>query len=332
MGLIAFAGAEDGVAEVQITGSVIQSSTEKRSGAYSFRMYASLVEYEAAIIVNHDAVSELYFQGALKPDNDDIHYSDKVLVCWRKGSTVLGCLTVDNNEVGYKVWSGNKSTQLGSISAGFTNTDFMLFEFHIKIDDSTGKVEIKKDGVLLFTFEGDTKPGSDTTIDNVVFANPNNLIGSYSYWDDLVVCDITGSYMNSWTGGLKVEALRPAGAGNYSQWTPSSGNNWECVDETPPSMTDHVESKTTGHKDSYSMSDITLDAVSVKAVVSRYWGEGGGQIKSLLRIGSTDYVGSAIDVPGSFSYVDTIRYVSPATSAAFTKAELNGLESGMEKV
>ncbi|MFA6690740.1 MAG: hypothetical protein WCR98_02035 [Saccharofermentanales bacterium] len=333
MTLLAFAGAEDGMGEVSIAGSVIQSTSQKRSGSYSFRGPLTDHELENVLILNFSARSEVYFQGAHYTEDNSLFFGDKFLLCWRSGTTILGGLTINSDSLGYKVWTGDKATQIGSISAGYQQSNFILFELRVKLDDAVGVIQIKINGSQVFDFSGDTKSGTETTIDNVLFSNSAVYSpGSYFYWDDIIICDTFGPYMNSWPGGAKIEALRPTGAGAYSQWTPSSENNWECVDETPPSMTDYIESVTTGHKDSYVMEDIIADAISVKAVVSRYWGGGGGQIKSLLRIGSTDYVGSAIDVPISFSYADEIRYISPATSNPFTKSELNGLESGIEKV
>ena len=331
MALLTFAGAEDGIGEIDFEGTVTQSDTYARSGTYSFRIPLIAIG-DNKIILRNTASNLIYFQFALYLSSSTIYHGDRKFIVWRNGTTVLGCLTIDEDSTGLKLYRGDKADLLDTIVCGLEENTWMLFEAKIRIDDSQGIFEFRKNGRSLIEFEGDTKPGNDTSIDNIIFVNPN-INGGYAYWDDLIINDDQGSYINSWPCGLKIDALRPTEDGNYSQWTPSAGtDNYACIDETPPIIDDYVETDVSGHKDSYVMSDLIADCPIIKAVVSRYWGEGNGQIKSLMRIGTTDYLGDALTVPCAFSYVDQVRYLSPATGSRFTKDELNALQSGMEKV
>ncbi len=332
MSLLAFAGAEDGLPEVTTIGTVTQSNTYARTGTYSYRMAHCSSGLGNGVALFFAGSNPIYFQFAYYLESWGTAYSDQKVIAFRKGGTILLSIAWTVNTA-LEVYRGDLATLIGSAGAGFTVGGWSVFEGYLYIHDTNGAFTLKKDNITICELTGiNTKPGADETIDNMLVGVPAiyYLSGNAAFVDDLIVCDTNGSVMNSWVGGLRVAKLVPDGAGNYGQWTPSAGNNWECLDETPPSMTDKVTG-TTGQKDTYTMTACPADCKAVKAVAARFWGEGGGQIKSLLRIGGTDYLGSnTLTVPAGFSKVEDIRYNSPATAGAFTPTELDGLESGME--
>lgn len=91
-----------------------------------------------------------------------------------------------------------------------------------------------------------------------------NTAGDWVF-DDGVFNDSSGSVQNSYPGEGKVIILRPNGAGASTQWTPSVGSNWQCVDEvTPNDATDYVSSNTDEQIDSYALdpSDLTSETIT----------------------------------------------------------------------
>lgn len=338
MALRFFSGFEDGTTSEAITfgnTSILTTSPTPRSGTYCLRINyggAGAPFICGVIIQLEDNPNEVYFQWAANTQGDTFY--DYPIIAWKDSNgQILGGAELEN--MVYTYWTGSltsshfNGTRLGQ--AGGFGPSWKIYEVHVKIDSSTGRIRAKCEGQLLVDYTGDTQLTGLANIHQVIIGNGcvNNSAYYYAV-DDIVLCDTSGSYMNTWPGGLRITRLAPTGAGNYAQWTPSAGNNWDCVDEIPPSDTDYVSSSTAGQKDSYVMADCAANVYDIKALVSRFYGSGEGTIKSLLRIGGADYLGSTINLP-STGKVDDIRYINPATSQPFTAAVVNGLESGMEK-
>jgi len=338
MALLVCAGAESSVYEVSWGGVCVQSSTRARSGTYSFRLnggYASGSGMNPNWIgLNFVAGSTIYFQVAIYVTEVFGGTTNNRVFIFRSGSVFQIVMSVTGNST-FKLWRGDcwsPGVEIASVSAGFALNSWNLFEGYLYVADSNGIIQIKKDGVMLFDFVGDTQYDTNT-IDSFVVGVTSSGGTDYSWYDDLIINNNQGSYFNSWPGGVRIHALRPSGVGNYSQWTPAGTSpNWDCVDETPVSSAEYVHTGVAGQKDSYQMSNCPTGLHRVRAVVPQFWGEGGQAIKRLLRISSTDYLGATVNLTSSFGKVEEIHYVSPATSSAWTLSEVDGLESGMENV
>jgi hypothetical protein len=164
-------------------------------------------------------------------------------------------------------------------------------------------------------------------------------VGS-GFHDDLAMNDTTGGADNSWCGDGRIIAIKPNAAGNYTQWTPSAGSNWQNVDEVPSnSDTDYNSESLASDKDSYNLEACGLTSVTIK----RVWIEmrakntvaDGSQARMFLRAGGTDYNDSVGARALTASYV---RYVSgewttdPSDAAAWTTTDLDALEVGVEVI
>lgn len=336
MSLLGFSGAEDTVREVYLVGTVALSSAQKRSGSNSYLVHSTINPWTNYIVLPFSSpASTAFIQGCLYPIMQPVE--DATFFSWMSGVTRMGSLVWKDRDVDptiFEVWTGDKSTKVGTFQSNLPVGLWSTVEVKVVVHDTTGEITVRFNGAQVFTFTGDTKPSTETTIDRACFATVQGTSspGDDVYWDDLIACDDQGSYMNSWLRGARITALRPDGAGNYSQWVPSSGNNWDCVNETPVSDTDYVSCSSAGQKDTYTMTDCPAEVkTNIKAVVPRYWGDTNGQIKRLVRIGGSDYLSGAIDYPGVFNFAQDIMYVSPATTNPWTIAEINGMESGMEK-
>ena len=156
--------------------------------------------------------------------------------------------------------------------------------------------------------------------------------------DDFYVCDNSGTQNNSFLGDIKVLALFPNGAGNYSQWTPSSAvANYTTVDETTPNDdTDYNASSTAGQLDSYAFQDILASGI-VKAVtvIARLRTDDANirTVQPLTRISATDYTGNSWTVGGTtYTYFEYTWELSPASASAWTTSEITNAEFGVKLV
>lgn len=232
---------------------------------------------------------------------------------------------------------GNSTTGVLEAVVGASvvvNGDFVLLmnhtyllEVYYKPLNTGGEITVKLDGVVELTFSGDTTNG----LENVQWVYFGGGDGDNTRMDDIVIDDA------AWIGNTYFQVITPTANGTTVQWTPSTGNNYQCVDEIPPSDTDYNYTNTADNIDTFTMSDMTGDIKTVKAVYLqvRAGYEGNPtptQINGVLYINSTNYLSTAQNVPLDFAPLTFIWEINPDTSAAFTESDINGLEAGYKAI
>jgi hypothetical protein len=245
----------------------------------------------------------------------------------------MGCITLDWHSTGMKVYVGDKATLVGTIGDGIVVNNWTTLEVRVVVGAS-GTIQVRMNGLVVFTFNGNTQPGTATTINNMVYyVVPmwNHGVGLAStYWDDLLINDALGSKFNSWPNGVRIHRRKMVSAGNYAQWTPQGAEtNVACVNEDVPSMDTYVEPTAPGQRDSYVPEDAPEGLTGIAAVAFRYWGQGGGNIKRLCRLDGTDYLGGPLFLSGSFNHVDDFMYTKPG-GGGWDVPTFNAMEAGME--
>jgi len=206
----------------------------------------------------------------------------------------------------------NGGTLLAESAPGVFPIDtWVCLEYRIKVDNAAGIGTFRVDGVEVLDFSGDTQDTANANIQHT-----------------------TGSKNNSWIGRGGIYGLFPEGAGNYTQWTPSAGANYECVDEVPPNDdTDYVADDTVGHKDTYEMEDLVPTDGGITAVQwiarAKLSAAGSGNFQRLLRYSGVDYNGSDLAVDTSYKYFQEIFDQCP-DATDWSIAKVNALEAGVE--
>ena len=225
-------------------------------------------------------------------------------------------------------------TVLGTGSTVVAVESWNYIEMKATIHDSAGVVVVRLNGVVELNLTSqDTRNGGNSTAD--AFQLGSQTSGD-CYFDDVYACDDSGSANNDLLGDIRVVALAPTGAGNYSQFTPSTGSNYQNVDDaTPDGDTTYNSDGTVGHIDTYAFSDISQTG-TIKAIQHLVYASkddaGARSIAPVQRSGSTDYVGTTAVLASHYAYVREVVELNPATSAAFTIAEVNAAEFGVTVV
>jgi len=267
--------------------------------------------------------SEVYAAFRFRLSNTSTPYS--YMIAFKNASTNIGCLRINP---AYYLEVSRGTTYLATGPTLSLNTTYKI-EIRFKPHNTDGVFQVKVNGLLVIDFSGDTTDGA-TTIDNIRFGYPATNYGFLGYLDNVVIDD------TSWPGDTRIKGILPAGVGNSSQWTPSAGSNYACVDEVPPSDADYVTTNTVGNKDTYAAGDLPADASSVKCVqfAARAQKEGAATPQNLafvIRTGGMDYEGSGVVLPTTFTeHVRDLWVNNPATSQAFTPSEVNGMEIGIK--
>ncbi len=145
-------------------------------------------------------------------------------ILWLKGSTQMGFIFL--NASGHlETYTGSGA---GTLRATGTTTlainTWYTIEIRILIDDVTGHITVRINGVQETDFVGDTKPASDTAWDILSWSAQSSGGGPAVWTDDWAVNDTTGSVNNSWPGVSSVFGKQLTSYGTYAEFTPSSAS------------------------------------------------------------------------------------------------------------
>ena len=230
------------------------------------------------------------------------------------------------------------------VSYQFQVDRWYYIECKVKFNPTTGAGQVRINEQLIYDYTGDnvTAPNNFPPY-NVSYAH---LRFGYDYTnpeynvqiDDFYLADSSGSENNDFLGDIRIDAIYPNGAGNYTQLTPSTGSNYQCIDEAGADESDYVEGANAGDKDSYSYQSAPtdLDDSGIIGLQIRNFGQRTAtadniKLDPFIRTGSTDYSQTAQDLPDSFGEVrGDIVLDDPSDSNPWTQAKINACEFGME--
>jgi len=220
------------------------------------------------------------------------------------------------------------NTMLASGSAVPPN-EWICYEIYVLIDNTNGRFVVKRNGSTDIDFTGDTRQGL-ADIGSVTLGYDSSFAG---YYDDIAINDTNGAANNSWIGQGGVIGLKPSGAGTYSEWTPSAGDNYAAVDEIPPSEADYVQASVADKRDLYAMENMPAGTWRVDAVT--WWARGvldaagDSYIARLMRQDGVDFVGADQGLDVTYKYVREVMANAP-DGTAWTAAKVNAIEAGVK--
>jgi hypothetical protein len=224
------------------------------------------------------------------------------------------------------------TTQITSSAGGVLSPNTVyLIEVYFKLGDTDGRWVVKADGVTILDFTGDTNPGLDADFDTIYFGGKTISTFYYGYIDDVRIDNA------NWIGDTVVLGIAPTGAGATTQWDPSAGANFACVDEVPPSDADYVSTNVNDEIDTYALGDLPvsppIQSVKCVQVNARARKEGAStpqKIALVVRAGGTDYPSGDKVLTTSFKGHANLWEQNPNTAAAWTESGVNGIEAGVK--
>lgn len=223
----------------------------------------------------------------------------------------------------------------GGTTLGTTSSSVIPFgawvhlEVKANIHNSTGSAKVRVNGVEVLSVTGvDTQNGSNAFIGSV------NLIRDRAIQADDFAVGIPAD-ANDWFGDCKVVETLPGGAGNYTQFTPSAGSNFQNVDDTTiDDDTTRNTSSTNGHKDSYNNAALGVTGTVIAVDTLAYMRKddaGSRSARVFTRLGGVDHAGSDISLLDTYkTYKQSHGEVNPETAAAWTVSDVDGSEPGVE--
>lgn len=246
------------------------------------------------------------------------------------GTYTLGLRCKINGAIeAFRATSGAAGTSLGVSAAGVivANT-WHYWEFEYVISDSVGRVTVWVDGVQILNITGADTNNGVTTVDQFGIVNLNGTPATQFDVDDWYEADAATRI-----GEGKVETLRGASDGTVT-WTPNSGaNNYSRINETTVDTdTTYAETGTLNNQDLYNFGPLssTPSAIYGAQLVSfdRKTDAGSRSIALVAKSGGTTDVGGDYALSASYGRFERMLVVDPNTSAAWTAAAVNALQSG----
>lgn len=217
-----------------------------------------------------------------------------------------------------------------------TTAVWVYLKVKVTVHGTTGTCLVKVNGDTWINASGlNTKVSANDYATELWIGSDNNN----SVYDNVVFMDGTGASFNDLTvGNLRVYSRRPDGAGDYTQFTPSAGLNWQTVDESVQNGdTDYNSTTTAAAKDSFTFGDLptptslTVHSVSI-VTQARRDDAGDTSMRILATVDAADSFGPNITL--SASYTNQVRRMDtkPAGGAWGDGTAFNASKFGYEKV
>lgn len=220
---------------------------------------------------------------------------------------------------------GSSTVETGSTNLS-VDIAYLLEIKYIPLN-SGGTFELKINGNVEFTYSGDTTNGLEN-VQGIIVGRCGGDAPEF-YCDDVVVDDA------DYPGNTRIQAIVPTGAGTTTQWDPSTGNNYACVDERPASDTDYVSTNTTDEIDTYAMGDLSgaVSVVKCLQIQARIAYEGSPtptHIQLGCRSNGADYFDGDISPTSGFATVAKILETDPDTETAWLAEAVDSSEFGVK--
>jgi len=255
-----------------------------------------------------------------------------------------------NNDQTFSIISGvdihDNPIVLAQSSATAQLNTYQYIEFKATISSSISAhtCQLSLNGTVIADAPAasNTKQSSNSTANTVAIFTP--YFGSMD-WDDVYICDGTVGAAgasrpnNDFLGLIIVEAIYPVGVGAASDFTNSGGNhlnNYTYVNETPPDNdTTYVKSSNPGDFDLYAYGSIfnTSTIYGVSHILDVRKDQAGARVAApMTRIASTNYQGNNIPLTSEYQYNLQISEINPATTAVWSKNDVNNAQFGIKLV
>lgn len=308
----------DGVEEQYSYLIAVATGVSGMSGGYCLFLDGNYL----SLYKNVTARDEYYVAFKYRPTTDSSRY----ILGFYNGNNCLGYLRKQTSgDLYLEAYRGTSDkVATGTIAINVDTT--YLIEVRYKPDDSNGIFQVKVDGVLDVNFTGDTRPTSGQInrlrLGGVSYVN--------AYFDDVIV------ESGGWIGDTCVAGLKPIAAGASTEWDPSAGDNFACVDDVPPDEADYVRTNLTSEIDLYAAENLSSRAEEVRCVqlqarIGQNLTPTPANIQLTSRTHNTNYFGDNESVAvGGIKTVRKLWDSNPNTSNEWSVSEVNDLEIGVK--
>jgi len=237
-----------------------------------------------------------------------------------------------------RVTKGGSSLSLGTTQLSLSI--WYYIELKVTFHGSAGVYELHINGATEFSGSSANTSASGNAYADGFFLGNNDTpnVAIFKIYDDVYICDNSGSLNNTFLGDVTVQAVYPNEAGTTQNWTSTGANHWSVIDEVTPSEVDYLSENDVDGIDTNGFTDITLTGTIKGAQLCSYLKKddaGGRTVAHVCRSNGANYVSSQNNYLGNTSlyYLD-IYETDPgqAPAAAWILENLNLAEFGAKLI
>jgi hypothetical protein len=206
------------------------------------------------------------------------------------------------------------------------------YQFELKVAIS-GAWELRALGVTVASGSGASFGATNIGAINLGRANISNNV-----YDDLWVCDTTGSGVNNdFLGDARIQTNFPTGDGGQTQWGLSAGaSHFALVDDVPPNDdTDYITDATVGHVDTFTHASLPAGS-DVKAVQASLYARKDDvslrQIAPVIRRAGTNHALTTVTLATGYAGFRQLMETDPISAVAWVDTDINSDEFGVKVI
>jgi hypothetical protein len=233
-------------------------------------------------------------------------------------------------------------TTLGTSTLLLAAGTYNHIEAKVKIDNATGTVEVRVNGVVFLNLTGQDTQASATLTETSQIAygtTSTGATGAVTDWDDFSIWDTAGAVNNDFIGDRGVYLLLPDSDVVAEQdWVESTGTDgFAMIDEADPNGdTDYVAAPAgAGHISEFGLTDLPSNVSIISAVrmsgLIRKTDAGAANAKQSVR--SVAAVGAGADnaLTTSYARYNDVFETDPNTGSAWSRNAVNAMFVRYEK-
>lgn len=328
MALLDWEGFDRETANLDILSSTNLSISADNAGMHGYGRYASTTNGAASRLAAFAPIQDGFFQCHARIDAVATNAGMQFGAMLGSQEQVQVRLDTDNRVALYRGGTAIASGEKYPVNAWF----FLQIRFNIH--PVSGSVEVRINGATVLNYSGNTAATGSQNWDGWRIGGTSTPT---MYWDNIILYSASGDVPNTWTPETRIWDALPTGAGGTTEWSPSAGSNWQCVDEQPSNGdSDYVSAASAPLTDTYSC-PATAEAGSIIYGVAvhatlRKDDAGTNVVDGVLRVGTTNYAhGTPVGINSSYSRKRWLWTVDPSTGTAWTVTAANSAQPGVRR-
>lgn len=210
-------------------------------------------------------------------------------------------------------------------------------ECKVFLNNATGTLELRIDGQVVASLSNIDTQATANAYATRLYLAAGSTGGSpdvLNYYHHIIVMNGTGTELNDFLGPVEMPEIVPTASGSYSDFVANTGTDFQAVDDTNPDGDTTYIAGTLADKSTFICSDLPAGVTDIHGVV--FWNYARRDdgvtrgIKNLMRNGTDELTAGEYFVGSSYAYGMLVQTLSPFTGAAWTPAEFNATELGVE--
>lgn len=250
----------------------------------------------------------------------------KTILKFMDASTTQTYLYVNtSNQVQVKNGDG---TTLGTSTSTISDSEWTYIELKTTIGNS-GSFYLKINGITEASGTSvDTQNSANSYATKVALGNDSSF---NDYFDDYYI-DST-----DFQGTVRIFTISPT-ANSSVAWTPNTGDNYECLDDSPyqDGDTSYVSATTTSVKDLYTFASLGLTSGVIRSVSHNFTARKSDlnptDVQPIIKTSSTEYTGTTQSMTTSYICYQKIWETNPFSGVGWTYGAIDNLIAGFQTV